>query len=108
MRYDPSDMTTKLILVATSFATGTLEEILWRGIFIHLFPKNVIKGCIVPVVWFGLWHIAPGTVSNVPIVTLVIGAFVVGSCWGLLAYRTRSVFWSTVSHILTGIFRSIV
>jgi membrane protease YdiL (CAAX protease family) len=108
IRFDPSDVTTKLILVGTSFATGILEEILWRGIFVFLFPKDLVKGYIIPVIWFGLWHIAPGSVSNVPMVTLVIGAIFMGSCWGLLAYSSKNILWSSISHILTGIFRSII
>jgi len=108
IRFDPSDITTKVILVGTSFATGILEEVLWRGIFVFLFPKSLLKGYVFPVIYFGLWHIAPGTVSNVPIVTLVMGALFLGSCWGILAYSSKNIVWSSISHILTGIFRAIV
>jgi len=108
IRYDPSDLLTKIILVMTSFLTGILEEILWRGIFINLFPRQLIKGYVYPAVCFALWHIAPGTVSNIPMVSLVVGAFVLGLCWGLLAYRTETIRWTSLSHILTGLLRSII
>ena len=108
IRYDPADTITKLILVGTSFITGTLEEILWRGIFVSLFPKQPGKGFIYPAICFALWHIAPGTVSNVPMPSLVLGALVLGLCWGPIVYRTGKVRWTAASHILTGIMRSIV
>ena len=108
IRYDPSDLSTKIILVITSFLTGTLEEILWRGLFVSLFPRQLVKGYIWPALWFALWHFAPGTVSNVPVFSLMAGALVLGLCWGLLAYRTETIRWTALSHILTGVFRSII
>jgi membrane protease YdiL (CAAX protease family) len=107
-RYDPSDLMTKLILVFTSFATGTLEEVLWRGVYITLFPKNRLWGLVWPTIWFALWHFAPGTVSNIPVLALMSGALLIGSCWGLLAYQTNTIRWSAMSHILTGLVRSLV
>jgi hypothetical protein len=106
-RYDPSDLMTKLILVFTSFTTGTLEEVLWRGVYIDLFPKNRFWGLIWPTIGFALWHFAPGTVSTIPAPALMGGALVVGACWSLLAYQTGTVRWSAISHILTGLARSL-
>lgn len=108
IRYDPSGLPTRIILVITSFLTGTLEEILWRGLFVYLFPKQLVNGYLWPALWFALWHFAPGTISNVPTVSLMAGALVLGLCWGLLAYRTGTIRWTALSHILTGVFRSIM
>lgn len=107
-RFDPNDLTTKIILVFTSFATGVLEEVLWRGIYISLFPKNKFWGLIWPTICFALWHFAPGTVSNIPVLALMGGALFVGAIWGMLAYRTDTIRWSAISHILTGLIRSLV
>jgi len=51
------------------------EEVLWRGVYITLFPDSRWWGIVWPTVWFALWHYAPGSVSPLADVRmLMIGA----------------------------------
>jgi len=95
------------VLVVQSFVNGTLEEVLWRGVYIELFPGDRLWGFGWPTVWFALWHLAPGSISPL---TNRGGAWwlvraVFGACWGWLALRTGSIRYSAASHILAGLAR---
>ena len=90
-------------LIAMSFTNGSLEEVLWRGVYVELFPKNRLWGLAWPTVWFALWHLAPGLVSEMNPWLLAIGALVFGTCMGLLAFRTGSIRYSVVSHTLAAL-----
>jgi uncharacterized protein len=95
-----------LALVLMSFANGLLEEVLWRGVYIALFPGNVLWGVAWPTVWFALWHLAPGSVSvSMPAGLLVAGAAGFSACWSWLALKTGTIRWSVFSHTLTGLVR---
>lgn len=87
-------------------ATG--EEILWRGVYNRIFPKNVILGYIYPSIGFAIWHISPQTihVSSMPggIYSFLFGALVLGLCWGWVVWKTKSIIWAVLSHILTDFF----
>lgn len=106
MEYDQVGAWGKVVLVLMTFATGTLEEVLWRGVYITLFPGERLWGFVWPTLWFALWHLAPGSVSTVfnPWV-LIAGAAVYGACWGWLAMKMGTIRWSVASHILTGLVR---
>lgn len=93
-----------IVYILMSFANGTLEEILWRGVYTTLFPDNKIWGVTWPTLWFALWHFAPGSISPLTGVwTLMAGAAVFGACWGLLAMKTGTIRYSAVSHTLSGL-----
>jgi hypothetical protein len=93
-------------LVLMSFVNGLLEEVLWRGVYIALFPGNVLWGFAWPTVWFALWHLAPGSVSmSMSAGLLVAGAAGFGACWSWLALKTGTIRWSVFSHTLTGLVR---
>lgn len=94
------------VLVVQSFVNGTLEEVLWRGVYIELFPGDKLWGLGWPTLWFALWHLAPGSISPLTnVAVLVAGAAVFGVCWGGLALRTGSIRYSAASHILAGLAR---
>lgn len=83
---------------------GTLEELLWRGAFPVAFPTNQWLGCLYPSLGFGIWHLAPQVIfpNQMPggRISLVASAIVLGLMWGWVAWRTRSIRWTTLSHVL--------
>jgi len=94
----------RVALVFMSFINGTLEEVLWRGVYVELFPGKPLWGVVWPTLWFALWHYAPGSVSPLTDVwTLMAGAGVFGACLSWLAMRTRSIRWAAASHTLAGL-----
>jgi len=106
MAYDQVEILGRIILVFHAFGNGVLEEILWRGVYIKLFPDNKVWGVLWPSLWFGIWHLAPGSVSVVfSPWTLMAGAIVFGLSWSMLAMRTKTIRWSIISHTLTGLAR---
>lgn len=95
-----------LILLAIPLATanGFCEEILWRGLYVRLFPNNPWLAILVPSLGFAFWHLAPQTVfpaENVP--GFVVSTFFLALPYGYIAYRTGSAWWTAVSHSLSGI-----
>ena len=96
----------QIIWIAMSFGNGIFEEILWRGVYIDLFPEKKAWGFVWPTIWFSLWHLAPGSLShNFSPYVLVPGALFFGACWGWGAYKTKSTLWSSSSHTLTGLIQ---
>ena len=94
-----------IVLSSSAIIMGTLEEILWRGVFIVFFPGNILWGLLWPTVWFSIWHLAPGSISIVNKWMLAIGALAFGLCWGVTAFLTGSIFWTIISHISVGLIR---
>jgi membrane protease YdiL (CAAX protease family) len=93
------------VYILICLANGIFEEILWRGVYITLFPDNKLWGLVWPTVWFALWHFAPGSISPLTDgLMLMAGAAGFGACCGLLAVETGSILWSMISHTLTRIF----
>jgi membrane protease YdiL (CAAX protease family) len=94
-----------IVYILMSFGNGIFEEVLWRGVYTTLFPDKKLWGVIWPSLWFALWHFAPGSISPLTGVwMLMAGAAVFGTCWGLLAMKTGSIRWSVISHTLSGLF----
>lgn len=96
-----------LILIAIPVATinGIGEEILWRGLYVKVFPRQVLWGLVYPSVGFAIWHISPQLVFPAPggVFSLVGSAFFLGLCYSLIAYKTGSMKWTGISHSLNGI-----
>ena len=84
-----------------SLVNASLEEAFWRGVYIDSF-RDVWRGCLYPAAGFAIWHFAPQSV--IPYshgqLLFVASAFFLGLCWGLVAFRTRSVRWTILSHFL--------
>lgn len=95
-----------LILIAIPAATvnGLCEEILWRGMYVNLFPDNFWLAIIFPSIGFALWHLVPlqvfpeGSRS-----AFVLSTFFLGLAYGFIAFKTGSVAWTALSHSLGGI-----
>ncbi len=97
-----------LLIIVVSFVlavvNGTLEEVLWRGTYFTVFPKSILWGYFYPAIWFGLWHYAPQAVSTSSYPggahSLVLFAIVLGLTWGWVAWKTKSIMWTTIAHII--------
>jgi uncharacterized protein len=97
-----------LIIVALSaliaLVNASCEEILWRGVYFKAFPGSIWWGYLYPAIWFGLWHYAPQSVlaSSYPggAHSLVLFAVILGLMWGWIAWKTKSIRWVTMAHII--------
>ncbi len=88
---------------AVAVANATLEEVLWRGVYVSYWPTNVWLGWVWPAVGFGGWHVAPQVIhpSAMGRAAYAIAAIALGLSWGWVAWRTGSLRWVSVSHVLT-------
>lgn len=95
-----------LILLSAPLATlnGFCEEILWRGLYVRLFPRNPWLAILYPSFGFAFWHLAPQVVFPAEnIGGFVISTFFLALPYGYIAYRTGSAKWTAISHSLSGI-----
>lgn len=93
------------ILLFSAFGNGIFEEIYWRGVFMKLFPKNLLFRIFWPSIWFGLWHYIPGSLNpdSSHVIGLMIGAVFLGFYSSFIAWRTNTLLWSILIHVLGGI-----
>lgn len=89
---------------AIAVVNGTLEEVLWRGLYLEVFGRRWWGGVIYPAIAFGLWHVAPvgarWTLSTGIVSIVVVAAALVGFSYGLVVRHSRSIRWTVLSHIL--------
>jgi membrane protease YdiL (CAAX protease family) len=83
---------------------GVLEELLWRGTYILIFPDSSLLGDAYPTLSFAVWHFAPQAVfpNRAPggRIAFVLVSATIGSLWGWVAKTTGSIFWTSVTHVL--------
>lgn len=104
MTYEKPQKWIFLLLVMTSFGNGFFEELLWRGVYMDLFPDNLFFGMIWPSLWFGLWHFAPGSVApNRKAAGLMIGSGIMGLYLSFLARHTGTIWWTIMMHTIGGL-----
>jgi membrane protease YdiL (CAAX protease family) len=104
MEYKKESVLTILLLFSTAFGNGFFEEVLWRGVYMQLFPENYFFRIIWPSTWFALWHYVPGSVSpSGNVIGLIIGAGFLGFYSSYLAKWTNTIWWSIVAHTFGGI-----
>jgi hypothetical protein len=83
---------------------GCCEEILWRGLYVRLFPRNIWMGILYPSLGFALWHFAPQVIFPAEnVIGFVVSTFFLALPYGFIAYKTGSAKWTAVSHSLSGI-----
>lgn len=95
-----------LILIAIPAATinGICEEVLWRGLYVRIFPENFWLAILFPSIGFAFWHLVPLSIFSVENKwSFVLSTFLLGLAYGFIAYSTGSAKWTAVSHILSGI-----
>lgn len=78
---------------------ASLEELLWRGVYVRIFDGRLLLGWLYPATMFALWHISPTSVLGSSAV-LVAGAAYLGLVYGWIAFRTGSVRYTIPAHIL--------
>jgi len=93
-----------LLSLPVAVTNGTLEELLWRGVYVKVFPGKLFLGYLFPSIAFGLWHIAPYAVMPdfgvEGAVLATIGGTLFGLCWGWAAWKTGSIRYSVLSHVV--------
>ena len=97
-----------IIGIPIEIINGTCEEILWRGLYVKNFPNKVILGLVYPSIGFAIWHLSPQLVfpsegGILGIIIFIISTFFLGFCYGWVSYKTRSIKWNALSHIINSI-----
>ena len=104
MDYEKPELWVLLMLFVTTFGNGFFEEVLWRGVFLDLFPQNILFGMLWPSLWFALWHYAPVSIApDGNLIGMIIGPGLMGFYLSFLARRTGTIWWTIVIHTLGGI-----
>jgi membrane protease YdiL (CAAX protease family) len=92
------------MLISTNLGNGFFEELLWRGMYLELFPQRAFFRMFWSTIWFALWHYAPGSISaSGSPVGLMIGAGMMGIYLAFLAHKTKSIWWTMIAHGLGGL-----
>ena len=106
MGYEKESAWMFLLLLSTAFGNGFFEEVLWRGVYLKLFPDSIFYRMIWPGIWFGIWHYAPGSVSHgnvIGLIGLMVGSGAMGLYLSYLTKRTNTLWWSIVAHVIGGV-----
>lgn len=104
MGYTKPSIWILLLYLSTTLGNGIFEEIMWRGVYLKLFPENVMFRVIWPTFFFALWHYIPGSVnSDGNVIALMIGAGIFGFYLSFLVKKTDTIWWSIITHILGGL-----
>jgi membrane protease YdiL (CAAX protease family) len=96
------------VIVLLSFllalVNATAEEILWRGVYIKLFPEKKLISIFYSSLGFAIWHLAPLTIfpNKAPggEYSFIATAFIVGLLYAITARNTRSIAFTILSHVL--------
>jgi membrane protease YdiL (CAAX protease family) len=90
-------------IAGVAIANAILEEVLWRGVYISLWPRSPWLGWIWPSIGFSAWHLAPQLIhpSSLGPIAFTAASLGLGLSWGWVAYRTGSLRWVSASHALT-------
>jgi len=98
----------KLMLVSALLAivNGPLEEVLWRGAYLTLFPGQFWLALLYPSVGFALWHLAPMSIVPPAVAgrggkaALVAEVCFLGFLWAWVANNTGVILWTAIAHTL--------
>ena len=108
MNYSQENIWLSLMMISSAFGNGFFEEVLWRGVYMEIYPRNLFFRIVWPGIWFALWHYAPGSVStDGNVIALMIGAGVFGFYLSFLAKKTDTIWWSIVSHVVGGVIMTL-
>jgi membrane protease YdiL (CAAX protease family) len=103
MEYEKPSVWVFLLLLSTNFGNGFFEEVLWRGVYMELFPDSILFRIVWPSIWFALWHYVPGSVSLTGnAMGLMIGSGLMGFYLSFLAKKTGTIWWTIVAHAIGG------
>ena len=97
----------QIVIVSSAMlavVNGTLEEILWRGTFLKIIGENSKWYVLFSSLGFAIWHFAPQIVFRNPnpggAFSFVGVSFALGLLYSMVVKDTRSIFLTTISHIL--------
>jgi membrane protease YdiL (CAAX protease family) len=103
MQYEKPQAWMLAIFLMSAVGNGFFEELLWRGVYLELFPGNLLLGAIWPSVWFALWHYAPVSITaDGNVLGMIIGSGIMGLYLSFLARRTGSIWWTILMHVIGG------
>ncbi len=94
------------LLISSAFGNGFFEELLWRGVYLKLFPKNIFYRMIWPAVCFGIWHYIPVSINNgelTGLIGMIVGPILMGLYLAFLTKKTNTLFWAIVVHTIGGL-----
>lgn len=96
-----------MLAAVIGLLNGSLEEAAWRGGFMTRFADRPRLGLWLGWLLFTAWHIplalSHGIVFDGGWVALLGGAAALGLLWNWIAWRTGSVFWVSIAHVLTNV-----
>jgi membrane protease YdiL (CAAX protease family) len=104
--YEKESVLLAILIISTPFGNGFFEEVLWRGVFVKLFPENIFFRMIWPSIWFGIWHYVPVSMNNPELTGLIgmmVGPLLMGLYLSYLTYKTNTLWWAIVTHTVGGI-----
>ncbi len=107
MAYESDNIWILLLFIATCIGNGFFEEVLWRGVYLKVFPNSITFRMIWPSLCFAAWHYAPGSILSSNPLSLIIGAGVLGLYLSYVSRKTNTIFWSIITHILIGLVQVI-
>jgi membrane protease YdiL (CAAX protease family) len=94
-----------MLAALVALVNGSLEEIAWRGGFLTRFADRPRLGFALGWLLFIAWHaplaLSHGIVFDGGWMALVGGAAGLGLLWNWIVWRTGSVFWVGIAHVLT-------
>ncbi|MGD8813072.1 MAG: CPBP family glutamic-type intramembrane protease [Anaerolineales bacterium] len=103
MAYDHPSIWLFLLLVSTTLGNGFFEELLWRGVYMEIFPNNILWRIIWPSIWFALWHYVPVSIApDGNILGYIIGSGLMGFYLSLIARKTGTIYWTIIAHAVGG------
>lgn len=90
-------------MLGTAAVNATAEELLWRGLFLEVFPGDPVRGALWPLAGFSLWHLAPQLVlpSRHGRAGFVLGAALVGAASTVVSWRAGGLRWVLLPHAAT-------
>ena len=103
MGYEKESVWVFLLLLSTPLLNAFCEEVLWRGVYVKLFPNSIFYGVLWPSIWFAVWHYAPGSVLSGNVAGLMIGAGIMGLYLSYVTRKTNTLWWPIIIHCLGGI-----
>ena len=95
-----------ILIISTPFCNGFFEELLWRGVYVKLFPKNIFFRMIWPSIWFGIWHYVPVSMNDpelMGLIVMMVGPLMMGLYLSYLTHKTNTLWWAIVAHTIGGI-----
>ena len=99
-------ITFKIILLSLALAliNATLEEILWRGLYLKLLGSNKWFYILTSSFGFGIWHFAPQLIfaNKAPggKFSFVAFAIILGIFFSIVVFNTKSILLVSICHIL--------